>query len=237
MDAMAPASGTPAAAKPPNIRTITSRVRGRERPSPFLRSASTWLVIVSTSCLMLVTSTVEPGTSWGSCSNRSSTAWWACSCSGSARAGSRTTVTRAESPSVETAAGPTVVGSMTCSTPGIAMRSAFTVAAEARNSLDCGSTPSQRAWMLDPVGSFSASSARPSRASPATVGSPSSSRSNRDCPPTPSAATRYAPTASRTLMSATAFACRAIAAPWRARIPVGIGSSRVGVVAVRGSSC
>ena len=36
------------------------------------------------------------------------------SCSGSARAGSRITVTRAESPSVETAAGPTVVGSITC---------------------------------------------------------------------------------------------------------------------------
>ncbi len=190
IEAIAPARGTPAAAKPPKIRTITSSVTGSESPSPFLRSASTWPVIVSTSWAMLVTATVEPGTSCGSCSSRSSTACWACSCSGSARAGSRTTVTRAESPSVDTAAGPTVVGSRTCSTPGIAMRSAFTAAAAARNSSDAGSTSSQRAWMLDPVGSFSASSSRPSRASPATVGSPSSRRSNSDWPPTPRAATR-----------------------------------------------
>ena len=98
-----------------------------------------------------MTATVEPGTSYGQLLEPVLDQLRALPPLGVGQGGSSTTVTRAESPSVEIAAGPIVVGSRTC----VHARDHHELGVGRRGGGqegcgDSGSTSSQSAWMLEP---------------------------------------------------------------------------------------
>src|SRR6478672_1478638 len=190
--------GIPAARKPPNTSTMTSRLIGSAISSPLTRSFSTWLVIASNRMLPPLTIPVAPGTaaviSADSCSNRDCVASNA-SCS-STRSGCRVAETRKPLPSLAISAaaagelGPpgTASGSTTEAIPGIANRSA-----RAAVTGPCTAGSAALAFCTirlsdGPVVVAAARISRPVVDSLGTVASPAFNRANNPSPTTPVAA-------------------------------------------------
>ena len=208
MEATAPRIGMPAARKPPNTMTMTMKLTGRAMPSPVLRSTSSCPVIASMRCWSPPEVTVEPGAAARTPVIASSTAASIRSCASAS--GSPASVTTATKPSeVLVPSSSSALAAGPSSPPGDHVRhghrgdpldgadplaactAARATAGEAR------STPSIRTVYVDSCEPPAASAGRGRCSfSPATVGSPVSSRSNSESPPNAPAAAPYPATTS-----------------------------------------
>src|SRR6478672_8854940 len=200
---MAPTTGMPAAMKPPNTTTMTSRLTGSAMPSPVRRSVSTWPVIWLTSCEVPPTWPRAPGRSRTMACSSAVTAdsvlrWAALDRPGfvsttvrkSPRDGSPCATRDLAAADV----GPpgTTKGLATCWTPPT-----WRSASECRSTVpatagEVRSTPVTCSIVAGPLVAASETGSRPVRASPGTVGSPEVSRWNSESPPrAPAAAAKH----------------------------------------------
>ncbi len=219
--------GIPAARKPPNTSTITSRLTGSAISSPRTRSFSTWPVMASNSRVPPPTWPVAPGTrpviSAESAASRSWTAVSEESATSAGRSGSSVTDTRNPFPSFAISAAPagvrgppgTASGSTTWATPGIARRSVRAAASGSASTGSVAATPFSMRLTEGPVVLAALRISRPVVDSLETVASPAFSRANRPSPKAPVAAAN--PAMVRTIHTSTISPGRAAMARPSAR--------------------
>src|SRR4051794_13432008 len=235
MAAIAPRIGMPAAIKPPNTNTMTSRLTGSAMPSPTRRSISTWWLMSLTSNGTPLVRAVAPGTAaraeeaarW----IRSMAASWAALSS----PGESAAVTRKPGPEDAVAdrtsgaaagdPGPpgTRKGDCTEATSGVADTCCCNVFTASATAVSPTPAPDTCTSTCAPVFAPADSRSWPVLDSPGTLGSPDDSRSKRDSPVTPPTAVANASTTATSQTPRTGRARRATTAPSRC-IGTGVGA-------------